>query len=353
MTAPGAGAEPLGVLLLGFSGLAHDQDHQQDMYLPAVSAHDGFRVVAVTGHDDGSGEPAERVAGKLGVPYVADWRAAVAAEDVDVVSVCVPLGQRAEVISAVLRAGKHVLADKPLAADAVAAASVAQAAAETGRVVVPAHHLRFHRTLLAARDAVAGGKVGLPWNVQADFLIAGGTPAEAGELLNFAVYPVDAILAMTGQRVRRVYASTARHWDAPPGANDFALLSLTHDNGLTSTISVGRMRALADTPPAGLAVHRYRVSGSHGVLEVDVARPAVTVRTGTYTQPAWHGPATLHLLLDELRAAIRQGRPATPGPDDAVQVADIIDAARQSASTGSPVDLAGMTDDNDLPEGHR
>ncbi|MBB5785446.1 Gfo/Idh/MocA family protein [Jiangella mangrovi] len=319
----------LGVLLLGFAGLGPDQDHQSAMYRPAFEAHPGFEVVATAADAGAVDDPA-----------------------VDVVSVCVEPDRRADAVIAALQAGKHVLVDKPLALTAADAAKVAAVAAETGKVCLPAHHQRFHPMIAAARGAVAGGKVGLPWNVQADFLVAGGTPSPAGELANFAVYPVDVVLALTGLRVRRVYARLTTHW-AEGAGDDFALLFLTHENGLTSTISVGRTNELADTRPAGLAVHRYRVSGSHGVLDIDASRPAVVLRrgeassntSGTGVGPrgrlssTWHGPSTVDRLLDELHAAITAGRPPSPSAADAVHIAEIVDAARTSAASGQPVDL--------------
>lgn len=302
----------LGVLLHGSAGLGAGQDHQRDMYRPAFEAHPGFEVLpGTTGLDD----PA-----------------------VDVVSVCADPDRRAGAVIAALRAGRHVLADKPLAMTAADAAKVAAVAAETGLVCLPAHHQRFHPMIAAARGAVAGGKVGLPWNVQADFLVAGGTPSPAGELANFAVYPLDVVLALTGLRARRVFARLSTH-RSDGGADDLALLFLTHENALTSTISVGRVGELADTRPAGLAVHRYRVSGSHGVLDIDASRPAVVVRRADVSTPTWHGPGTVHRLLDELHAAVTAGRPSSPSAADAVHLAEIVDAARASAASGAPVDL--------------
>ena len=343
----------LGVLLLGFAGLGPDQDHQQDMYLPAFSTHDDFEVVATAGTpgDAADQATAERLAGKLGLP-APDLDAALADPAVDVVSVCAAPDRRADAVIAALRAGKHVLVDKPLALTTADAARVAAVAAETGKVCLPAHHQRFHPMIAAARGAVAGGKVGLPWNVQADFLVAGGTPSAAGELANLAVYPIDVVLALTGLRVHRVHARLTTHW-SDGDADDFALLFLTHENGLTSTISVGRTRELADTRPAGLAVHRYRVSGSHGVLDIDASRPAVVLRraeassntSGTGVGPrgrllsSWHGPGTVDRLLDELHAAVTAGRPSSPSAADAVHIAEIVDAARTSAASGVPVDL--------------
>ena len=75
-------------------------------------------------------------------------------------------------------------------------------------VCMPAYHYRFHPAIRSARAAVTGGSVGLPWAVQAEFIIAAGTAAwPLGELLNFGLYSVDAIRAILGLEVESVYAT--------------------------------------------------------------------------------------------------------------------------------------------------
>lgn len=295
---------PLGVLLAGSSGLGEHQNHQRDMYAPAFEAHPGFAVVGVMESTD-----------------------SLTRSDVDVVSVCVPMAERVDVITTSLRAGKHVLVDKPMAAGAADCAAIAAVARETGRVCLPAHHQRFNPMIAAAGAAVARGEVGLPWNIQADLLVAGGQPVDAGELDNFAVYPLDVVQILTGQRAVRVHAR---------GGPDAAVLLVDHEHGLTSTIVVGRTTELAGYAQGEPVVHRYRVSGSHGVLDVDATRPAVTVHTKASSDRRWHGAGSVARMLDELYAAVTAGRQSNPGPADAERIALVVDAAHRSIESGQP-----------------
>ncbi|WP_283134894.1 Gfo/Idh/MocA family protein [Rhizohabitans arisaemae] len=300
----------LGVLLAGSAGAGH-QNHQAEMYAPGFAAHPGFRIVGAT--EDRSGFD----------------RA-----DVDVVSVCVPFEHRVEVVTAALRAGKHVLVDKPVALTSAECAQIAAVAAETGLVCLPAYHQRFHPAIRAAREAVAAGRVGLPWNVQADFLVAGGGPVwPYGELLNFAPYATDAIHAVTGLPVTAVYA-LARPVEGP---EDLVTLCLTHERGMTSTVVAGRTPPIAGVQ--GLSLHRYRISGSHGTLLADATRPGVTVRGEKGTRTAWAGHGTVHRMLTELHAAVTGGRPAELGPADALAALLLVEAAGESVATGRVVRL--------------
>jgi predicted dehydrogenase len=287
----------IGVYLEGSGGIG-TQDHQNAMYRPAFEAHPAFEIV-----DDFD---------KAGV-----------------VSVAVPLEQRAEALGRAIRAGKHVLADKPLAATLAECEQIARLAEEHQVVVVPAHHQRLGGALRSARAALKAGRVGLPWNVQCDFLVAGGDPAPTGELVNFGLYPVDVIHALLGLDVLRVHAV---------GGPDLVTLLLDHEHGVTSTVVCGRTAALGDVSPAGLAVHRYRISGSHGVLAVDALRPGLHVRNADGPTKPWTGQNTVSSLLDVLAAGVKTGR-AELGVADAVYTQRVVEAAQQSIQTGKPTDL--------------
>ncbi|MFI5913071.1 Gfo/Idh/MocA family protein [Dactylosporangium sp. NPDC051541] len=283
------------VRLLGEAGIG-TQNHQRDMYRPAFDRHPEFTIV-----DD---------------------------EAAPVVSVTVPLEQRAATIEREIRAGRHVLADKPLAATAEECDRLAELAEEHGVVVVPAHHQRLGGALRSAKAAVRAGRVGLPWNVQCDFIVAGGDPAPGGELLNLGLYPIDIVCDLLGLAVTRVSAT----------GGPLDTVQLDHDNGVTSTIVCGRVPAVQGVAPSGLLLHRYRISGSHGVLVIDATRPALRVHTATATHQAWTGPSTVDTLLDVLAAGVRTGR-AELGPRDAARAQRIVEAAQQSIKENRGVAL--------------
>jgi predicted dehydrogenase len=310
------------VLLAGFGGLGDGQDHQRAMYLPAFQAHPGFTIAGIAG-DAG-------LAAELEVPHYPGLAEALADCDADVVSVCAPAADRAASVTAALRAGRHVIADKPLALTVAEAEAIAAAAERAGTVCMPAHHLRFAPAIRSAKAAVAGGRVGLPWNIQADFLVSGGDPCPLGELTNFGVYPLDIVQALTGQAVRHVHARSGR---------GLTILLLDHDHGLTSTVSVGRIQETAGVRPGALALHRYRISGSNGVMNVDATKPAATVRTASGVRASWTGPDTVTRMLTELHAAIAGGRRAEVGPADALAAVRVVEAAQRSLATGRPVHL--------------
>ncbi|HLV73756.1 putative dehydrogenase [Actinomadura hallensis] len=299
----------LTVLTWGAGGFG-TQDHQRDMYVPAFQRHAGFTLV------------------KSALPDLGD---AIRETGAEVVSVCAPPAERGARVIEALRAGCHVLADKPLALDAADVEEIAATADEMGLVCMPAHHHRFGASIQSAKGALAAGRIGLPWNVQADFLVDGGDPCPEGELVNFGLYPVDVVRALTGQAVRRVHALPGRD------RNRLTVLLLDHEHGLTSTITVGRLPGTADAP--GMALHRYRISGSGGVMDVDAAKPGASVRTVAGNRTAWHGPGTVDRMLTALHTAIVTGSPPEVGPGDALAALRVTDAAARSLALGTPVPI--------------
>lgn len=322
------------VLLVGFTGYP-GQDHQSAMYLPALRAHQGIDVVGVcvTG-DPEDAERGKSAAADLHLPVFRDLATAVRGTGATAACVCAPLDGRADVLAAAIDLGLDILADKPLTRSGAEANRIAALCSVRSTVLSVAHHQRFQPIIGAAAAAVAGGRIGLPWNIQADFVVAGGTPITEGELRNFGVYPLDVVDGLTGLRPRRVHAMSIDR----TGFRSLYVLALQHDHGMASTVVVGRTAALTGVPPGALTAHRYRIAGSHGTLEVDAIRPAMTVRA---TTPVTLPPGASSVdgwLADWYRAVTTGTRPATSARV-ATRVMHALDAAARSLRSGRPEDV--------------
>jgi predicted dehydrogenase len=142
---------PVRVAVLGAGSIA------QVMHLPILSRMRGVEVVAIADRD---AHTARTIAGRFGVPHVATRSAEVLTDDVDAVVVCTPSNRHEDQVRAALRAGKHVLCEKPLALTADGVAGLLQEeGAAAGRLMV-AMNQRFRPDALALRQFVAGGELG-------------------------------------------------------------------------------------------------------------------------------------------------------------------------------------------------
>jgi predicted dehydrogenase len=90
----------------------------------------------------------------------ADPLEAVLDPDVEAVDICLPTSQHAEVAIAALRAGKHVLVEKPMALDGAAADAVIAEAERSGRILMSAQVVRFIPDYRAGADLVKSGSLG-------------------------------------------------------------------------------------------------------------------------------------------------------------------------------------------------
>jgi predicted dehydrogenase len=128
--------------------------------------------------------------------WYGDVDALLAADDVDVVYLCTPIGTHADLARRALLAGKHVLVEKALARTADEARSLAALAAEQGRFLMEAMWMRFNPAVRRVLHEVADGRIGEVRSVRASFGFppppgtAHWQPGGGGALLDMGVYPL-------------------------------------------------------------------------------------------------------------------------------------------------------------------
>jgi predicted dehydrogenase len=96
-------------------------------HLPAIAAHDGFALAGLASLGGGPDV--------AGLPVHADHRTMLASCDLDAVAICTPPAARFAIARDALRAGKHVLLEKPPAGTLGEAEALARLAAREGRVL--------------------------------------------------------------------------------------------------------------------------------------------------------------------------------------------------------------------------
>jgi predicted dehydrogenase len=144
------GAPGVGVIGVGLLGERHAR---------AWSEIPGARLVGVA---DALSERAEQVAARFGVAGYGDAAALLDRPDLAAVSVATPDHLHTESVLAALRAGKHVLVEKPLATDLDEAAAMVRAARDAGRVLMVNYSQRFVPEFNWARTQIASGAIGRP-----------------------------------------------------------------------------------------------------------------------------------------------------------------------------------------------
>ncbi len=103
-----------------------------------------------------------------------DWQDVVNDPEIDVVSVCTPNNSHAEIAIAALKAGKHVLCEKPIASTLADAKAMAEAAAEAyqknGVISMNAYQYRRVPAIDLAKRFIDEGMIGTILNIRCTYL---------------------------------------------------------------------------------------------------------------------------------------------------------------------------------------
>ncbi len=110
---------------------------------------------------------AKTLAEKYGVPwFTSEEEMLVGRPDMDVISVCTPNGLHAEHSITALKAGKHVLCEKPMAISVKDCSAMIQAAERANKRLFIVKQNRFNPPVIAVKDLIDAGKLGKIYSVQ-------------------------------------------------------------------------------------------------------------------------------------------------------------------------------------------
>jgi predicted dehydrogenase len=273
----------------------------------------GVEVVAVAARDPAR---AREFAKAHRIPRVHHTYADLIADpEIDTIYNPLPNSMHCEWSIRALRAGKHVLCEKPIASNADEASQMAQVADETGLLLGEAFHYRYHPLAERIRELIAGGALGnlthaeghfsvpIPSsNIRFDWNLAGGATMDLG------CYPLHMIRAFSSMTPRVI---AARAQVGPPNIDIAMEADLELAPGVTARMTCsmaadaqigawflarGEQGELRATNP--IAPHR-----GHQLM--------LTTREGTITETV-PGDATFKHQLRAFVAAMRGNRSAFP-----------------------------------------
>lgn len=139
-----------------------------------IRSHAQGEVVAVA---DLSEKRAKEIQDEFKLPYrYAEAAELLANPEVDAVSIAVPNKFHAPIASAALKAGKHVILDKPFALSQKEAAQVIAAAKKAKRVFMLGMNHRFETKNQTLRTLIGRGELGEIYHAKVSYLRRGGIP---------------------------------------------------------------------------------------------------------------------------------------------------------------------------------
>ena len=164
-------------------------------------------------------------------PPESDYRTVLADPSVEAVYLCTPAGSHYSLASEALRAGKHALVEKPLAASLHEGLALAQEARERGLVLMAGHVYLYSAPLKALRCRLLAGRLG-----EARYLCSRRTSLgprvreEVSVVWDYLIHDVYLLPHLLGRRVESVSAHGGSY--LRPGLSDVVFARLDFGGGL-------------------------------------------------------------------------------------------------------------------------
>jgi predicted dehydrogenase len=274
-----------------------------------------------------------------------DWQAMLSDSEIDVIDITLHPEHRAPIIEAALKAGKHVLSQKPFVTDLDLGEDLVKLAEDNGVHLAVNQNGRWSPHMAWIREAVRAGLIGDVLSVHAslhwDHGWTAGTPFdEIDDLLlyDFGVHWFDFVTSLMGDRLQSVFA-TATH--ARGQANKVPLLAqalVRADGGQASLIFDG-------AAPHGPRDTSY-VAGTAGSLMSDgpdLGTQAVTLTTSQgISRPTLEGQwfnDGFRGAMGELLCAIEEGRAPSNSAAENLRSLALTFAAIHSRISGKEVTI--------------
>ncbi len=379
-------AKQLNIGLIGYSfmGKAHSNAFRKvSMFFPDTGVEPVMKVICGRNR-----EAVSQAAAQFGwEEYATNWRRVVAREDIDVVDICSPGNMHKPMAIEALKAGKHVICEKPLANNLIEAKEILKVANKSNQKTMVAFNYRRVPAVALAKQLIQEGRIGQIYHWRAvylqDWIIDPDFPlvwrlkkrlSGSGPLGDLGAHIIDLALHLVGDIDTVVGADTTFIQKRPLVASIDVSLGATGDREKrTGTVTVedatlflarfknGALGSFEATRfAAGRRNHnRFEINGSKGSIAFNLEKMnelqyysredeehvqgfrEIIVNEGSHPyMSAWWPPGHLvgweHTFVHEVKdffEAIVRDRKASPDFKEGTKVQAVMEAAVQSAKS--------------------
>lgn len=227
----------------------------------------GAEVVAIS--DPYLNDDARTWGAEYGVEkFFTDYNDILNDPEVDAIVICSPTTTHAEISFAAIKAGKHILCEKPISQDLDEINTVREALKGTNLKYQVGFNRRFDHNFMAVKEVIKSGQIGDVHYVKITSRDPQAPPAEyvkssGGMFMDMSVHDFDMAAFLTGSEVTEIYAVGANLVDpaiGEAGDIDTAIVTLKMANGTMVVIDNSRQAVYGYD-------QRCEVFGSKGAVE--------------------------------------------------------------------------------------
>ncbi len=279
---------------------------------------------------------------------------------VDAAVVATPPSTHVAVALDAVRAGKHVLVEKPLAPTTAGARQLISAASEAGVNLMVGHTFEYNPAVWKLRELVQSGELGEIYYIDSARLNLGLYQDDVNVILDLAPHDVSIINHVLGRKPVAVQAWASRH--AHRRLEDVAYLRLFYDDffddrGLSANIHVSwldpcKVRTVTVVGSKKMAVYNDLAADEHiRILDKGVSlpetgdnlsQPPMSYRYGDILVPFVAADEPLAVQDRHFVECVRsRSVPLTDG-NNGLAVVEVLEAAQISRRLGRPVLLAEL-----------
>ena len=308
-----------------------------------LNAYANIPEVEVVGVADANRESAAAGAGLVGARPYASYDELVAAEDVEVVDVCLPTAFHKDLAVRAAGEGRHVILEKPIARTLEDAREILDAFSGGEPRLFVGHVVRFFPEYVGIKEKIDAGELGtigvvrtsrrspflVGWNDwYADWRVSGGV------LVDLVIHDFD-FLRWTLGNIERVYARGVQGREY--NRLDYALVTLRFEDG-----AIAHVEGHWGYP--GPFNYSIEVAGSRAVLSADSTEPATLdlISSRAEAPDLTSGKSPYERELAHFVRCISTGAEPVVKAEDAYEALRISMAATESIVKGEPVTLGGQ-----------
>ena len=270
-------------------------------------------------------------------------------EEADAFVVATPASTHASIATPLLRSGKHVLVEKPLATTTAEAEVMVQAAKDSGVTLMAGHTFLYNSAVVALREVIRSGELGDVYYLDTARLNLGLYQADVNVFMDLAPHDISIVNYLLDSSPTRVHAFGNSH--RARGYEDVGYLRLEYGpGGPTAQIHVSwldpcKVRRVTVVGSRRMAVYNDLASAERlrlydrGVHDETSGDDPLTYRYGDIVSPYIDFPEPLVAEDEHFVSVIRDGVRCKSDGENGLEVVRVLEAAQRSLATGETIDL--------------